>query len=194
MPPVTPAQTEELVRASLTALPHGGKGDAVAALAARTGKSRATIYRQLSKTTVRPPRKARSDKGQMALRLAEARSISIWLMDSLRKNNKRLRSIEQALQDLRYAGKVRAERIDYETGECTPLSASAVSRALKAYGLHPDQLLRPGPAAAMQSLHPNHLWEIDASLCVLYYLKGGSGPGLQVMDADKFYKNKPKAL
>jgi len=197
MPPVvTPAQTEELVRASLAALPHGSKGDTVAALMARASKSRATIYRQLAKTTVRAPRKARSDKGKLALPLEEAQIISAWLMDGLRKNNKRLRSIGQALDELRYAGKVRAEGIDRETGECKPLSQSAVAHALKVYGLHPDQLLRPPPAAAMQSLHPNHVWEIDASLCVLYYLSNGqaAGGGLQVMDADKFYKNKPKAL
>ena len=90
---------------------------------------------------------------------------------------------------------MRAEKIDPDTGELTPLSLSAVSRALKGYGLHPDQLLRPGPAAAMQSKHPNHVWLIDASLCVLYYLKAkGKGAGVQVMDADKFYKNKPAAL
>ncbi|MGP1628347.1 MAG: integrase [Giesbergeria sp.] len=196
MPPVTPAQTEELVRANLGTLPRGAKSEAVATLAARTGKSRATIYRQLQQVTVRQPRKARSDKGQAALPLSEARDVSGWIMDGLRKGNKRLRSIEQALQELRYAGRVRAERIDKASGEVLPLSVSAVSRALKAYGLHPDQLLRPGPAAAMQSLHPNHVWEIDASLCVLYYLKNGhtKRSGLQVMDADKFYKNKPKAL
>ena len=25
-------------------------------------------------------------------------------------------------------------------------------------------------ATELQSLHPNHVWQIDASLCVLYYL------------------------
>jgi len=194
MPPVTPAQTEQLVRANLAALPRGHKGDAVAALVSSTGKSRATVYRQLKQVTVRAPRKARADKGQFALTLHEAQIISAWLMDGLRKNNKQLRGVAQALRELRYAGQVRAERVDAATGEVTPLSAAAVARAMKAYSLHPEQLLRPAPAAALQSLHPNHVWEIDASLCVLYYLKDGKQAGLQVMDADKFYKNKPKVL
>ncbi len=195
MPPVTPAQAEVLVRADLPARVHGTKGDAVDELTARTGKSRSTVYRKLAQVTVRPARKARSDKGQFALSLPEAQVISAWLMDGLRKNDKRLRGVEQALQELRYAGKVRAERVCPATGEVMPLTASAVSRALKAYGLHPDQLLRPAPATALQSLHPNHVWLIDASLCVLYYLQAeGKRSGLQVMDADKFYKNKPKAL
>jgi DNA-binding transcriptional ArsR family regulator len=194
--PITPAQAQELVRADTAALPHGRKGGGVGELAMRIGKSRATVYRHLKQVTVRAPRKARSDKGQVALALAEAQMISAWLMDGLRKGDKQLRSVEQALRELRYVGKVRAERIDPATGEVAPLSASTVARALRHYGLHPKQLLRPAPAAAMQSLHPNHVWEIDASLCVLYYLKTGGGKqtGLQVMDADKFYKNKPKAL
>lgn len=200
MPPVTPTQAEVLVQSNPALLPHGKKGDAVRDLMARTGASRSKVYDMLREVTVRAPRKPRSDKGKHALPLREAQIISAWLMDGLRKNNKRLRGIEQALQELRYAGLVRAEHIDKSTGEVRLLSNSAVSDALKVYGLHPDQLLRPAPAAAMQSLHPNHVWEIDASLCVLYYLKTGDASskakatGLQVMDADKFYKNKPKAL
>lgn len=198
MPPVTPTQAEVLVQSNPAAKKHGDKGAVVRELMARTGASRAKVYRMLGEVTVRPPRKPRADKGACSLPLHEAQIISAWLMDGLRKNNKRLRGIAQALQELRYSGLVRAERIDKTTGEVSPLSCNAVSSALKVYGLHPDQLLRPAPAVAMQSLHPNHVWEIDASLCVLYYLKDDSAPsktsGLQVMDADKFYKNKPKAL
>ena len=193
---LSPAAVEELVRAGLAQVPRGQKGVAVAALMASTGVSYATVHRHLGQVTVRAPRKTRSDKGQLTLSLTEAQTISGWIMDGLRKGNKRLRSIEQAVQELRYAGMVRAERVDPDSGECKPLSVGSIARSLKAYGLHPDQLLRPAPAAAMQSLHPNHVWEVDASLCVLYYLKAGASKrsGLQVMDADKFYKNKPKAL
>ena len=195
MAPVSPVQTQELVMARHGAVVHGGKTAAVAELARRINRSRATTYRHLRAVTVTPQRRTRSDKGEHALPVEEAHIISAWLMDGLRKNNKRLRSVKQALRELRHAGKVRAERIDPDTGEVKPLSDGAVSRALHAYGLHPDQLLRPAPATAMQSLHPNHVWLIDASLCVLYYLKSGAAKdALQVMDADKFYKNKPKAL
>jgi hypothetical protein len=41
----------------------------------------------------------------------------------------------------------------------------------------------------MRSLHPNHVWQFDVSLCVLYYLKNQQG--LRVMEQDEFYKNKP---
>lgn len=200
VPVITPAQTEVLVQSNPLVQPHGSKGKAIEQLMASTGASRSKVYRMLGQVTVRPQRKPRADKGQVALNLQEAQTISAWLMEGLRKKNtKQLRTVEQALQELRYAGLVRAERVDTATGEVLPLSVSAVARALRAYGLHPDQLLRPAPAVAIQSLHPNHVWEIDASLCVLYYLSNATGAskkasGLQVMDADKFYKNKPKAL
>jgi hypothetical protein len=62
---------------------------------------------------------------------------------------------------------------------------------MKAYRLHPDILDKPKPAIHLRSLHPNHVWEIDPSLCVLYYLPTERGECLQVMDEKVFYKNKP---
>lgn len=117
-------------------------------------------------------------------------------MASQRKNNKQLVTVARALKVLRYDGTVRCERLDPITGELVPLSDAAVARALRIYNMHPSQLLRRAPTREMQSLHPNHVWQIDASLCVLYYLSNGQavGNGLQVLDADKFYKNKPEAL
>lgn len=192
MPPLTPAQIEAIVRANINALPRGQKTAAVQALADQFERSHQTVYRAMKAVTVRPPRRRRSDAGAHTLPLAEARSISLWVLEGVNKKGKRIRSLEQALRELRYAGKVRAEAVNPATGEITPLSVSAVSAALKAYGLHPDQLLRPAPAAALQSLHPLHLVEIDASLCVLHYLSNVTG--LQVMDHKKFYKNKPRNL
>ena len=61
--------------------------------------------------------------------------------------------------------------------------------------MHPDQLLQPAPVTALQSLHPNHVWEVDASQCVLFYLpRMGKDTGLRLMNAEEFYKNKPKNL
>ena len=192
MPPLTPAHIEAIVRANIAALPRGQKTAAVQALADQFGRSYQTVYRAMKAITVRPPRRRRSDAGAHALPLAEARRISMWVLEGVNKKGKRIRSLEQTLRELRYAGQVRAESISAATGEIVPLSVSAVSAALKAYGLHPDQLLRPAPASAIQSLHPLHLVEIDASLCVLHYLSNVTG--LQVMDSKKFYKNKPRNL
>jgi hypothetical protein len=61
------------------------------------------------------------------------------------------------------------------------------------YGLHPDQLLAPAPVTELASRHPNHVWQIDASLCTLYCL-GNGAKGLQGMEGQVYYKNKPGNL
>ena len=190
--------TQRLVQvaAQAAAAPAGGKKAVYLAACQELSISLPTLYRHLDKITVKPERKQRSDAGAVSLPREEAVVISALLMVSHRKSNKRLMSIGQALDILRTNGEVRAERTDPSTGEVLPLSESAVARALRGYGLHPDQLNRATPAVELRSLHPNHVWQVDASLCVLYYLKDNSGKesGLQVMDRDKFYKNKPANL
>lgn len=160
--------------------------------------SPATLHRKLKELTVTAkPRKQRTDAGKSDLTRDEAKIISGVLIDTLRRNGKMVASLKTAVQALRADGFVRAERLDQRTGELVQLSESAINRALRSYGLHPDQLLAPTPHTSLKSLHPNHCWQIDASLCVLYYLtpqKNRGANGLQVMAHDEFYKNKPKNL
>lgn len=190
--------TERLVQIARAAeeAPRGQKQAVYDAACAELGVSLGTLMRGLAEVAVRRLRKQRSDAGAVALPLEEARLISALLMESLRKNSKRLLSMDQALSILRANGEVAATRVDAATGEIVPLSASAVARALRVHGLHPDQLLRPAPAVQLASLHANHVWQVDASLCVLYYLhaRTQAEAGLQVMDAKRFYKNKPANL
>ena len=193
--PVIVSRLAHVLQAAQAA-PRGGKQAIYAAACAELGMSTATLHRHLGKITVKPERKKRSDAGDVSLTRDEAVAISAALMTSHRKTNKRLMSIGQAVEVMRANGEVRAERIDPATGELVPLSDSAIARALRHYNLHPDQLNRPTPAVELKSLHPNHVWQIDASLCVLYYLNARteSESGLQVMERDKFYKNKPANL
>ena len=193
--PVIVSRLAQVLQAAQAA-PRGGKQAIYAAACAELGMSTATLHRHLGKITVKPERKKRSDAGDVSLTRDEAVAISAVLMTSHRKTNKRLMSIGQAVEVMRANGEVRAERTDPATGELVPLSDSAIARALRHYNLHPDQLNRPTPAVELKSLHPNHVWQVDASLCVLYYLNARteSESGLQVMDRDKFYKNKPANL
>ncbi len=71
--------------------------------------------------------------------------------------------------------------------------ATRSPEALWNYRLHPE-LLAPAPAMSLRSLlHPNHIWQIDASRCVLFYLPRASrgDNGLRIMDYTDFYQNKP---
>lgn len=195
---INPAITQRLVQVAQAAAsaPQGGREAIYQGACAELGLSRATLHRYLKKVTVQPERKRRSDAGDVCLTRDEAIAISAALTTSLRKTNKRLLSIGQAVEVMRANGEVRAERLNPATGELAPLSDSAIARALRHYGMHPDQLSRPTPAVELKSLHPNHVWQIDASICVLYYLNAASAKeqGLQVMPREQFYKNKPANL
>jgi hypothetical protein len=154
------------------------------------------IAQKLNAVRLQKPRKQRSDAGDSALTREEAMTISGTLMETIRGTGKRTLSVEKAINSLRDNGLIVSGRLDETTGEIVPLSASAIIRALRQYRLHPDQLRAPAPAVQLASRHPNHVWQLDASICVLYYLKnpakGVKGDtGLRIMDEKEFNKNKP---
>lgn len=184
-----PALIERLSEIAKTceSLGHGEKSVYLAQKAQELDMSVSTLYRKLEKVAIKPVRKARIDKGMMSLTLDEARLISSVVMEGMRKNGKRIMTVERAITMLRANSMITA--CD-EMGN--QLSTGTVVRSLKAYNLHPDQLNEPAPVVSMKSLHPNHLWQIDPSLCVLYYLpRMGKDSGLRVASYDEFYKNKP---
>ncbi|MFZ7215711.1 transposase [[Pasteurella] aerogenes] len=158
----------------------------------QTGLSRATFLRQIKPYRPASGRKVRSDKGKHQMDNAELEVISAAWLQLRRKNGKTMATLERVLDILRANNKIGAEFVDEKTGEVRPYSATSVERALRNANMHPDQLLRPTPVVQMQSRHPNHVWQIDPSLCVLYYLKEtGKGNGLCIMEQEQFYKNKP---
>lgn len=183
---------QQVARAA-EAAPHGCKKIIYQNAATELGMSLATLHRKLSEVTIPvKKRKRRSDAGNTSLDFQDAQIISAYLQESQRANGKRLASIDDAIEVLRANGSINATRLDEETGELIPLSVSAISRALITYRLHPDQLALPTPKTQLASLHPNHVWQIDPSLCVLYYLRGKKG--LHIMEAKEFNDNKPKNI
>ena len=113
--------------------------------------------------------------------------IAAVLLEHMRKNGKMLKSVEAAVEVLRANNMIEALRINPATGEVSP-SISTIRKALRNYRLHPEQLLAPAPAMSLRSLHPNHVWQIDASRCVLFYLMRASkgDNGLRIMDHTDF--------
>ncbi|MDA8258359.1 MAG: integrase [Betaproteobacteria bacterium] len=187
---LTPALVErlgEIARAARMA-PHGQKAPIYAAACAELNLSHATLQRHLAKVAHRDERKRRDDAGTTALTRAEAVMIAAYLRAHTRNTGKRLASLEKAVAILRANREIAATRVDKASGEIVPLSISAIARGLQVHGLDLDTLSAPAPAVEMAAKHPNHVWMLDASLCVLYYLPKG---GLAVMDAAVFEKNKP---
>lgn len=190
---MNPVQTQQLARIAQQAAdaPHGQRTAIYQAGALELGISVQTLQRKLKEVSVRKPRKRRSDAGQSALPLDEARMISAVLLESIRANNKQLSTIERAVERLRSNHLILAGRVDEATGEFRPLSCGAIARALRTYTLHPEQLLRDAPAVSLASKHPNHVWQVDASISTQFYL---ADDGAREMSKAEFYDGKPGNL
>lgn len=174
------------------AAPHGGKAEVVArACAALGGISLQTFHRLAGRVVSVRTRKRRADAGNVCLSHGDAQMISAYLMAAFRKNGKQTASLTQTLQVLRDNGTLRAERVIPTTGEVVPLSDSAVLRALRHYGLHPEQLNRATPHVHLTSPHANWCWQMDASVCVVYYLPR-EGAMIREMTEAEFYAGKPQ--
>jgi hypothetical protein len=172
-------------------LPHGTRSDYYQEAAQSMGISVATLHRQLNKVAAPKQRKQRSDAGAIELSREEAMIISTLLVESIRKNRKQTSSIELAVERLRANNLIRAQSINPETGETWPLSISTISRALYHYQCHPKQVLQPQVAIALASKHPNHVWQVDASISAQFYL---ANDGLRALDPKLHYAGKPDNL
>lgn len=188
--PLSPAMIQALVAvvAEAAAAGRGGKGAVYARACEHLGISRATLMRHLQEVAMKPPRKKRSDAGSSDIPEEVLQLVSATLMEGYRNNDKKIMSVQLAIDSLVGDGKIPPGRVDTATGEITPWSACSMRRALYQRGLHPSQLRRPTPATPQKSAHPNDVWQIDASISTLFYVPES---GLADMPPGEFYKNKP---
>lgn len=168
---------------------HGEKGRIALEQAAYLGCDTKTLYRQLTEAGFGGSRKRRSDAGCLTVSKAEVMAMQQIKMAAQRANGKDNMAVGVAAELARANGLAALGRVDIETGEVKPVSDATLRRALRTYKLDLKTLRQPAPHRGARSLHPNHVWQIDASVCVLFYLDKG---GLGVMEADEFYKNKPE--
>jgi hypothetical protein len=70
------------------------------------------------------------------------------------------------------------------------VSSSRIAAVLRERGLDVRTQSRASSHVTMRSLHPNHVHQVDASLCLVYYLNGEQ----RVIRDDELYKNKLAAL
>ena len=155
--------------------------------------SRATLMAHIKKVSLGASRKRRKDAGKVQLPYAEAFLISAYCMRGYRQNEKKITTIKEAVEVLRVNHKILGGTVDTTTGEICFLSDSAIHQGLRAYTLHPDQLRRPTPHRPLKSRGPNDVWEVDASVCVIYYLPDGETEMME-LDQAVHYKNKPENL
>jgi hypothetical protein len=182
MPALKPAEFQYLmtVAQSLASSAHGAKDDAVAAACAMLGCSKPTLYRKLKLAELQytAQRSRRTDAGVTSVSDEDLQTVGSLMNKTLRANGKRTLPLQEGIKMLKANGLIAAD-----------VSASHMSKLMRERGLHLDQMEQDTAAISMRSLHPNWLWQVDASVCILYYLSNGSD--MSVMEAEKFYRNRP---
>lgn len=179
--------------AALDACGHGGKGELKANFMKLQGWSLATLHRNLALVGYESGRKTRADKGSSFVTEQECLTIAAALHATTSKKGKKRGHIKEIVEVLRSQDEplVQASKVNTETGEVKFASPSTIHRRLKALAMHPTQLSAPSPHVRMRTLHPNHLVEVDGSICVLFYLKNGK---TVIMDESKYREKKPHHL
>lgn len=182
----------ELLRAAAAEISAAawGTGTAVAEdWAKRMGMAKSTLLRKLKDLGFYDSgRKPRADKGKLSVAEDVALQAAGQIHLATRATGKRNLSMKATAELLGANGK---GRVDKATGEIVQPAPSTLARAMRAYRCHPDQLAAGHAALAMRSKHPNHVWQIDSSVCVLFYAPNG---GIRSIDDTEVYKNKPDNL
>lgn len=166
------------------ATPHGARG-AIVQGAAQTlnlsvQRAHTLIAEAARQLGLKKPRKRRADAGKANVTDAELDLIAgVLLYD--RRAGKDMLAVEAAIDLLRAEGKI-----------ATPLSTARITDLLRQRGLDRRGLAAPTPHVRMRTEHVNAVWQIDASVCVLYKAPQG---GVQLVEEDGVhYKNKPENL
>lgn len=154
---------------------HGERAVIVEAACQLYGWSKAKLYTRLrADVGWSSGRKSRSDKGSTSVPVASLEMLATAQRESVRANGK------QILFTPTGASVLAANEISL------PVSNGQLNRLMRARKLNVATQAQADAPVRMRSLHPNHVHQVDPSLCVLYYMKGQQA----MMDADKFYKNK----
>lgn len=176
-------------RLQAAALCSGERGDMVKNMASALGVSVQTGYRYLERYAAWVSgKKPRRDKGETCVPESLCRRIA-ELMLFPRANGKQVMTLKLAVHIAKESGEGIA---DPETGEITMPSVETISRAMRQYGCHPEQLKKWKPTGRVRSLHPNHTWLLDASVCILYRIRGTKR--VVFLDERSYNAKKPKNL
>jgi len=160
---------------------RGEAGRLIADAMTWLGISRPTVYSKLrAHAGWSSGRKVRTDKGDSRVSETEVKAVAGILRASQRQTGKELLPVGDAIE-IAHSNGLLGERV----------SNATMQRLMRKHACHPRQLARPEPHVDMRSLHPNHVWQLDASICVLYYLRNGR---MGVMDERKFNERKPRDL
>lgn len=167
------------LRRQLESVARGDAATLVAQFAHRHGKSKQTVWRWLSAHAgYQTARKKRSDAGTTKLPEATLQFIAASKHLSVRANGKATKPTAVAMN------------IADANGMDVPVSVGTVNRILRQRKLDAKSQASARNHGRLRSLHPNHVHEIDPSLCLVFYL----GKRQMIMTEQQFNKNKPVAM
>jgi hypothetical protein len=155
---------------------HGTKNKVLNDVCTRFGWSQSRLYRELAGIGWTSNRKQRSDAGKTACSEDSLGLIAAMRMQSQRKNGKLTMPTTVA------------RSIAMQNGNDVAVSVSTVNRQLRMRNLANQDIKSASPSTRVQSKHPNHVHQVDPSLCLIYYSPNGQQ---YMMQDDEFYKNKP---
>lgn len=164
----------------LKAAGHGERGKIIDGTAKFMGVSRQAVYAKLRAAGWTSGRKLRTDKGDSRVTEQEVVAVAAIMRSSRRANGKTLLPVSDAMEMALANGVLR-----------TRVTPTTLLRLMRRYSCHPGKLEQPEAHVLLRSLHPNHVWQLDASVCVLYRLRNGR---VNVMDHRKFNERKPRDL
>ncbi|NDV21047.1 transposase, partial [Pseudodesulfovibrio sp. JC047] len=152
---------------------HGKRKPLVKQVSELLNCSEQTVYRKLKQVGWKSGRKRRKDAGKISVSEDTAKVVAHLMHKATRDNGKRIMHMTDARNIVRDSGFADAD-----------VSTTTLSRAMRRYRCHPDMLAQGKAHVHMRTLYPNHCWQVDPSMCVLFYLPKG---GLSVMEESKFY-------
>lgn len=174
---ITPNIREYLnnVAIKLDNVGHGQRGPVLDEAQAFLGVSRQTIYRQL-KTVCgwSSERKVRTDKGKMSVSTDSLLALATLSRESVRDNGKQTMFTTTARGILE------------QNGHEINVSNATLNRLMRQRKLNAKAQQVANPVQSLRALHPNHVHEIDPSLCLIFYMKNKQ----HIMRDRDFYKNK----
>ena len=160
----------------LDAAEHGNSGELLSSAQAFLGWSRSRLYRQLIKQVGwASGRTTRSDKGSTRQCEESLEFLGALKKEAVRKNGKETLHTPTAVS------------LAQVNGAAITVSNSRINRLMKDRRLDTATQKRASAHTTMRAEHPNHVHQVDPSLCLIFYMPNGEQ---KIMRDDEFYKNK----
>lgn len=159
----------------LDSVGHGERGVIMAQAQSFLGFSKQTIYRHLKQECGwSSARKTRADKGKMSVSYDSLVALSAMEKESVRDNGKQTMFTPVA------------KSILIQNGIELDASVQTLNRLMRQCRLNVKAQKAVNPVQGLRALHPNHVHQVDPSLCLIYYMKNKQ----YIMRDRDFYKNK----